>query len=761
MSAIAKFPKSNPPLTALVAAEYAKLDRKNDVKFTPKNDTEQTLVEVVFYPQGDILRGDHTIARYLAKKDPSKGLYGSSGDAFNDANIEQWLDFASSSLSKSVDAAALKSAAETLNTHLTLRTFFSAYNVTLADIAVWAALTVHPAWAELSASSGHALEHLRRWFDFCDSLPEFQAVATKFAPKAKAATGEQPKGTNLIKKPASKAKYDELEGAVEGKVVTRFPPEPSGYLHMGHVKAALLNLHYARHYKGKLILRFDDTNPAKENDDFVDSITYDLKTLGFVPDQVTYTSDYFDKIIELGEKLIKDGKAYIDLTPAEQMKADRKAMIDSPYRNSTVEENLALWKEMKAGTAKGMQCAMRAKIDMKSKNGCLRDPTFFRVIINPPHHRTGNKYKVYPIYDFACPVVDSLEGVSHALRSNEYHDRDAQYEWVLDAIQLPHRPRISDFSRLNFQFTLLSKRKLQWFVNQKIVEGWDSPAFPTVRGVLRRGLTVEALHTFIQSQGSSSRSNLQEMEKLWALNKQVIDRAIPRYTAIAQANKVPFTLSNGPTAPFTRSIPRMKLNEALGEKVVTYTNRIFIEQEDARVLKVNEEVTLMDWGNAIVRVINKADDGTVTSIEGELHLEGDYKKTEWKLTWLSDIADLVPVKLVEYDYLITKSKLDEHEDFTQWVNSNIINVTYAIGDPNLRSVKKGERFQLERRGYFIVDEPFMTFGPRAGEPVVLIMIPDGKADTQSHLSTKVKPKAKTEKTKPKGKSKDVQGLNKG
>jgi len=290
---------------------------------------------------------------------------------------------------------------------------------------------------------------------------------------------------------------------------------------------------------------------------------------------------------------------------------------------------------------------------------------------------------------------------------------------------------------------------LQWFVDKGIVEGWNSPAFPTVQGILRRGLTVEALHTFILSQGSSKKSNLQEMEKLWALNKQVIDRIIPRFTAVASEKKVPVLLTNGPEEVSYRSVPRHKLNPDLGEKVVTYYRRIFMEQEDAAVVNPNEEVTLMDWGNAIIRKINKDATGQVSSMEAELHLEGDFKKTKWKFTWLPDVPDLIPVKLVEYDYLITKKKLDEGEDFKQWVNPNIINVTMAVGDPNLRTVKKGDRFQLERRGYFIVDEPFMPFGPRAGEPLALIMIPDGKASTQSHLSAKVQPGRRAEETKQK------------
>jgi len=252
---------------------------------------------------------------------------------------------------------------------------------------------------------------------------------------------------------------------------------------------------------------------------------------------------------------------------------------------------------------------------------------------------------------------------------------------------------------------------------------------------------------------------LQGMEKLWSINKQIIDPIIPRFTAVkldgkydsrknkktfcsreanesppAPSHRVPVHLSNGPETVEHKTVAKHKKNAALGEKIVTYTKTIFIEQEDAKVVKEGEEVTLMDWGNAIIRKIHLAD-GTVTGVDADLHLEGDYKKTEKKLTWLPDVPDLVPVKLVEFDYLISKEKLDEDEDFKQFINPLITQVTEALGDPNLRLVKKGDRFQLERRGYFIVDQPFLEFAP--DQPLTLILIPDGRAKTQSHLASKV------------------------
>jgi glutamyl-tRNA synthetase len=289
-----------------------------------------------------------------------------------------------------------------------------------------------------------------------------------------------------------------------GNVVTRFPPEPSGYLHIGHAKAALLNQYFAEQYKGKLIIRFDDTNPSKEKVEFEDSIKEDLKLIGITADAVTHTSDYFDKIYELALEMIKNGKAYVDDTDQATMREQRMEGIASKSRDLSVEENLKRFEEMKNATefvsdctcicdgnecewdvkqrcaSQGMTCCLRAKISVDNPNKAMRDPVIYRVNV-APHHYTGDKYKVYPTYDFACPIVDSIEGVTHALRTNEYRDRNPQYYWMLDALNL-RKPTIWDFSRINFVYTLLSKRKLQWFVDQALVTGWDDPRFPTVRG---------------------------------------------------------------------------------------------------------------------------------------------------------------------------------------------------------------------------------------------------------------------------------------
>jgi len=333
----------------------------------------------------------------------------------------------------------------------------------------------------------------------------------------------------------------------------------------------------------------------------------------------------------------------------------------------------------------------------------------------------GTKYKIFPLYDFACPIVDALEGVTHALRSSEYHDRNALYDWVLDALSL-RKVHIEDFSRLNFEYVLLSKRKLPKLVELKMVEGWDDPRFPTVQGILRRGMTVEALREFILAQGASKSLNLMTMDKLWAINKKVIDPIVPRYTAVASAH-VPITLSNASSEPSLKSVPRHKKNPDLGNKIITYQNRIFIDQADASAIKDNEEVTLMDWGNAVIKTITRDSSGKVTALEADLNLAGDFKTTEKKLTWLADVPDLVPVAMREFGYLITKKKLDEDDDFEKYINRNSMTETFGVGDPALRTLNKGDKIQLERRGYYIIDTPF-TY---PNHPLVLVQIPDGRS----------------------------------
>jgi len=287
----------------------------------------------------------------------------------------------------------------------------------------------------------------------------------------------------------------------------------------------------------------------------------------------------------------------------------------------------------------------------------------------------------------------------------------------------------------------MSKRKLQWFVDNKRVGNWDDARFPTIRGMLRRGLTVTALREFILSQGASKSLTLMEPEKLWAVNKKIIDPIVPRYTAIVKSTAAVLTLTNVDPAPVHKSIPRHKKNPDLGSKVIQYTNRIYLEGLDAVQIENGEEVTLMDWGNAVIEKVEKGADGKVVSLTGRLHLEGDFKTTKKKLTWLPVVDDLTPVVLISYGYLITKKKLEEEDNFIDFVNNDSKYEVEAYGDLNLRLVARGDRIQLERRGYFICDESYL----KADKPIQLIEIPDGHSTHAiSVLTTKPTPAEQTQ-----------------
>ena len=522
----------------------------------------------------------------------------------------------------------------------------------------------------------------------------------------------------------------------ENGVVTRFPPEPSGYLHIGHAKAALLNDFFAHEqYKGTLLLRFDDTNPKNESEEFQDAIVEDLALLGIKPDKVSYSSDYFQELYEYCIQMIKAGKAYADDTEKEIMQKQRYDGLPSARRDESVEDNLGRFEEMKAGTEEGQRWCIRAKLSVNSPNKALRDPVIYRCVVKfidddgvekqIVHHRTGTKWKIYPNYDFCCPIVDSLEGVTHALRTTEYQDRNDQYQWMLKALNL-RKVNIWGFSRLNFVRTLLSKRKLTKLVKSGAVSGWSDPRFPTVRGIRRRGMTVEALREFMVSQGPSRNVVNMDWTIFWATNKKYIDPVAPRHTAIATNRSVVCSIAGTKAEAHYEDKPKHLKNPDVGMKRVAYSNRIWIEQEDAQTFAQDEEITLMNWGNAFVRNVSKSTgaDGTshVTDLELELHLEGDFKKTDKKITWLSDSQQLVPVQLVDFDYLITKDKLEENDVLEDFLTPKTEFKTYAVADCNVADVKADDIIQFERKGYFRCDR---AAGP--GQAAVFFNIPTGKA----------------------------------
>ncbi|CAH3119198.1 unnamed protein product [Porites lobata] len=673
------------------------------------------------------LTTDHSIARYIARCHPALGLYGRN--PLQASEVDHWLEFSVNSLE---NAGNIDDALHRLNKSLAPVAFLAGHSVTLADFAVWGALKVSGNVEKLM-KPGSSFEHVARWLTFCGAQPPFCNVSEKI-PSQNSGNNSAQLGTKM----KSEGKYVQLPGASQGNVVTRFPPEASGYLHIGHAKAALLNQYYRNMYDGTMIMRFDDTNPAKENAEFEKVILEDLKMLKIEPDRFTHTSDHFDTIMNFAEKMIREGKAYADDTPGDQMKEEREKRVKSANRDNSVEKNLEVWEQMKKGTEYGQRFALRAKLDYQSENGCMRDPTIYRC--KPEEHvRTGLKYKVYPTYDFACPIVDSIEGVTHALRTTEYHDRDPQYYWFIEQLGI-RRPYIYEFSRLTLVNTVMSKRKLTYLVDQGYVEGWDDPRFPTVRGVLRRGMTVEGLREFIVLQGSSKANVHMEWDKIWALNKKVIDPVAPRYTALQKDEMVPIVIPEATEE--VKECPLHPKNPSVGDKEVWYGPKVYIEGADAVTLSVGEMVTLMNWGNVKITKINKTPSGGVKSLEAELHLDNkDFKKTT-KLTWLAESskASLLPTITVHFDNVISKAVLTKTDDFKNYINKDSKQEIEMVGDPAMASLKKGDIIQLQRRGYFICDQPYEPPSRYTGRecPVVLFSVPDGHTKPSPTAGNKAK-----------------------
>jgi len=603
---------------------------------------------------------------------------------------------------------------EEIEAYLNFRSFFSndATSVTATDAVLWGALRANGV-VGASCKNGQYI-NLARWYKYCDQSPVLGGSVASLQEQLKEVRHTAKVQTN--KKQESKASFDiDLVDAVDGQVVTRFPPEPSGFMHIGHAKAAILNEYFAHAYHGKLIVRFDDTNPSKEKEEFTDSILEDIALLGIKPDVITYSSDYFDHMYDLALKMIKEGNAYCDDTQLELMREQRGEGIPSARRDRTVEENLRVFDEMKKGSEEGLKNCLRAKISVDDNNKTLRDPVVYRCNLTP-HVRTGDKWKMYPTYDFCSPVVDAVEGVTHALRTNEYRDRNAQYAWMLKALGL-RTVHIWDFSRINFIRTLLSKRKLQWFVDTGRVSGWDDPRFPTVKGVRRRGMSVEGLRQFILQQGPSRNILNLDWSLIWNVNKKVIDPTAPRYMAVEHPTA--FVLSDKVETHLEERALHKK-NPEVGTKKIWVGSNLIIEQDDAQTLKEGEELTLMDWGNAVVDKI-EGDGETVQTVYAHLHLEGDFKKTEHKLTWLAKTDDLTDVELVAFDHLITKDKLEEGDEVTDFLTPETIFKGSCLADHNVAHLPEGAIVQFERKGYFRVDQVATK-----DHKMVMFAVPDGK-----------------------------------
>ncbi|KAL3319945.1 hypothetical protein Ciccas_001373 [Cichlidogyrus casuarinus] len=589
-------------------------------------------------------------------------------------------------------------------------------------------------WAKENGES--KFPNVERYFNHISNLPFLAEISKLLIKSPNEDTVDAPvKTTSSEMKFEEGGKFGDLPGAEMGKVCVRFPPEASGFMHIGHAKAALLNAHYRDLWKGKLILRFDDTNPEKEKEDYEEAILRDLPSIGFHHDHFSHTSDHFDLLLAECQRLIEMGKAYVDDTEIETMREQREARVESKCRNQPLTENLRRWKDMIKGSPEGLKCCVRAKIDMTSDNGAMRDPTIY----------------LYPTYDFACPIVDSIEGVTHALRTSEYNDRNDQYYWFCDSLNL-RKPKVIDYSRLALQNTVLSKRKLTWFVENSIVTGWDDARMPTVRGILRHGMTAEGLRQFILAQGSSRSVAYMEWDKIWAFNKKIIENSSKRYTGltICAGGLVPVRVLDQKSLE-KKMVPNHPKDNSMGEREIWLAPQVLVEQVDANSFEENKNVTFINWGNLIISKINRQGD-KVVSVEAKLNLsDTDFKKT-LKINWLADPAkldasmkqklELVPVSCITYDNIISKGVLSKEDDFKDYVNRDTKHDECLLGDPLLRDLKKGDIVQLMRKGFYICDAPYSRKSPATGgeSPLVLILIPDG---TTKSISSAVKSEEKT------------------
>ena len=704
-----------PPVLSLITAELVQ-NRGVAVQ------VEEGKTTLLTTESGINFSSNYSIARYLARISPDTGLYGSRGPLVA-TQIDHWLEYSQLGQKHySHDGMAYLEGVLSRSQYLVCSD-----GPTLADVAMYTAVKGH--CPDLTGYS-----HLSQWLQRLEQAAPFQSVQKYFVAKPGKKT-----------KTADVGKFIKLPGAEEGRVVVRFPPEASGFLHVGHAKAALLNQHYQQSFKGRLVMRFDDTNPAKEDEQFEKEILSDLELLGVRADQYSHTSDYFDQLLRMAEQLIRQGDAYADDTDPETQKEERLQMKCSKNRDNSLEQTLSLWEEMRSGSEQGKLCSLRAKIDMTSANGALRDPTIFRCK-SEPHIRTGTKYKVYPTYDFACPIVDSLEGVTHALRTTEYHDRDTQYYWFIERLNLGtpapgdptvHFPHLYEYSRLALQHTLLSKRKLTWFVDQGLVDGWDDPRMPTVRGVLRRGLTLEGLRQFIVAQGSSKSNVHMEWDKIWAFNRKILDPVVPRMTALVKRGVARVRVVNAEEKEV--QAPKHPKNQSVGTKPIWYCRDILIEQLDAGALTEGVRVVLINWGVAEVTGVEKSA-GEVASVEMQLHPEDTNYKGRPALTWLASLEAVpcVPTIMVRFDYLISKASLESEDDFKDFINLDTRFEEEALGDPNLSGLKQGDIIQLQRKGFYICDQPHqLDIHTSKWSPCVLFSIPSGHTGDEETAEEKV------------------------
>ena len=510
---------------------------------------------------------------------------------------------------------------------------------------------------------------------------------------------------------------DDLAAGRTQQVVTRFPPEPNGYLHIGHVKAICLNFGIAEEFGGLCNLRFDDTNPDAEEQEYVDGIANDVKWLGFQWNgEPRYASSYFDQLYAWAIQLIEQGDAYVDLQTPEEIKLNRGNFVEpgknSPQRDATVEENLERFEKMRIGEYAEGEAVLRAKIDMNSPNVHMRDPILYR-ILHTAHHQTGDKWKIYPMYDYAHPLSDAIEGITHSLCTLEFQDHRPFYDWVVEKVKSPSVPRQYESSRLNVDYTITSKRKLRKLVEGGYVNGWDDPRMPTVVGMRRRGFTPEGLRDFCKRVGVSKvDGSIVDVAMLEYCIRQSLENTAARGMAVLNPLKV--TLTNLPAdMDLTHS---RHPNVDMGERIIPLTSEIYIDRKDFEEEPPKGFKRLIPGGEVRLRhayvikcdeVIKDANGEVVElkcSIDPEtLGKNPEGRKVKGVVHWVSATKG-IPAEVRIYDRLFTESDPETGDDFLANLNPESLKVVQAVIEPALAEAKPEDRFQFEREGYFVADQ---------------------------------------------------------
>ncbi|OCG16572.1 glutamine--tRNA ligase [Gilliamella sp. Fer1-1] len=505
---------------------------------------------------------------------------------------------------------------------------------------------------------------------------------------------------------------------------TRFPPEPNGYLHIGHAKSICLNFGIAQDYQGKCNLRFDDTNPAKEDIEYVESIKQDVRWLGFEWDgEICYSSDYFDKLYEYAIELINKGLAYVDELSADEIREYRGTLTqpgkNSPYRDRSIDENLALFIQMKEGKfAEGKAC-LRAKIDMASPFIVMRDPVLYRIKF-AEHHQTGNKWCIYPMYDFTHCISDAIENITHSLCTLEFQDNRRLYDWVLDNITIEARPHQYEFSRLNLEYAITSKRKLNLLVSEKIVDGWDDPRMPTVSGLRRRGYTPASIRDFCRRIGVTKQENTVEMSTLEFCIREDLNENAPRAMAVLDPVKV--VIENfSENLDEVLSMPNHPNRPELGHREVTFTREIYIDRADFREeanknykrLVLGKEVRLRNAYVIRADRVEKDAEGNIQTIycsydPATLNKNPeDGRKVKGVIHWVS-AKFAKPAEIRLYDRLFNTPNPGAAEDFLSTINPTSLVIKQGFVEPSLQHADIGHAYQFEREGYFCLDSKFAT-----------------------------------------------------